>query len=267
MLLDHVSSWWKVIGIDRDFDNIILAKENLKDYSSEVYQAEHASFASLYDICEKNNFKKIDFILYDLGVSSAHYDDALRWFSLRFDGPLDMRFDRTKGKTAEDLVMNMSEEDLRKIFYIYADEKKAPFIARAITEARKNQKIDTTFKLLEIIKSSSFDKKSPLRVFQALRIAVNEEFSHIEDSLAAAIDLLEKNGLIAVITFHSIEDRIVKQFFSKYLEWEIDEITGQQIVPPVLKKFNKKPIIPTPEEVEQNPRSRSAKLRIYIKNI
>lgn len=216
MFLENLENNGKVIGIDRDIANIIIANENLKNFSLHI--SENASFAEIENILQKNNFPHIDFILYDLGVSSAHYDDAERGFSLRFDGPLDMRFDRTAGRMAEDIVANWSEADLRKIFFDYADEKKAIFIARAIVEARKTEKIDTTFKLLEIIKSASFDKKSPLRVFQAIRIAVNNEFDHIIDSFEQAVQNLRIGGKIAVITFHSIEDRVVKQFFAKYLE-------------------------------------------------
>lgn len=265
MLLAHISENGLVIGIDRDADNIALAEKNLVDFKKN-HISEHASFADIENILQKNALSEIDFILYDLGVSSAHYDDADRGFSLRFDGPLDMRFNRKSGKTAADLIATLSEEEIRRILYIYADEKKAPFIARAIVEARKAKKITSTLELVDIISKASFDKKSPLRVFQALRIAVNNEFEHIENSLHSAIRHLRVGGMIAVITFHSIEDRIVKQLFSPYLEGKIDEITGQETLPPKLKKYNKKPIIPTEAEIANNPRSRSAKLRIYIKN-
>ncbi len=173
-----------------------------------------------------------------------------------------MRFDRTCGKTARDLIYSLDKRELMQIFFRYADEKKALFVAQAIIEARKMMDIDTTGKLLEIIKGSSFDQKSPLRVFQALRIAVNDEFGHIERSLASAINHLNIGGRIAVITFHSIEDRLVKNIFAEYLTGTIDDITGQMIIPPRLRKVTKKPIEPTETEITRNPRSRSAKLRI-----
>lgn len=264
MLLENLDKNGYCMAIDRDFDNILLARKNLENIQNpDQYIAEHASFSELPKLLEKNNFPYIDFILYDLGVSSAHYDDAGRGFSLRFNAPLDMRFNRQVWKTAQELVMNLSEYELRKIFYDYADEKKSPFIAHAIVESRKNKPIQTTDDLLEIIHAASFDKKSPIRVFQALRIAVNDEFSHIINSLQSAVENLRIWWKIAVITFHSIEDRIVKNFFAPYLLGEIDNITWQTVIPAKLKKVNKKPIIPTEEEIISNPRARSAKLRIY----
>ena len=179
------------IGIDRDQDNLILAKTNLDLVRSDVsMHLVHRSFADIDLILEELNISHIDFILYDLGVSSAHYDDGDRGFSIRFDAPLDMRFDRTTGRTARDLVMSMSEYELRDLMFRYADEKKAVHIARAIVEKRKTQSIDTTFDLLEIIREASYDDHSPKRVFQALRIAVNHEFEHIESSIQSAIKKL-----------------------------------------------------------------------------
>lgn len=261
MLLENIDSDGICVGIDRDIANIALANEKLKNFKNHI--SVNSSFSDLDNILSQNKIPKIDFILYDLGVSSAHYDDGDRGFSIRFDWPLDMRFNRQNGKTARDVVMNSTEDELRKIFYTFWEEKKSPFIARAIVEARKNYEIDTTFKLLEIIEKSSFDKKSPIRVFQALRIAVNDEFSHIIDSLEQAINNLSIWWKIAVITFHSLEDRIVKQFFVPYLIGEIDDLTGQTTKSAKLKKFVKKPIIPTEAEIASNPRSRSAKLRVY----
>lgn len=251
------------VGIDRDADNIILAQKNLE--SCKNHRAFHKSFAQLDEIMEEFPGQNIDFILYDLGVSSAHYDDGSRGFSLRFNGPLDMRFDRTCGKTAADIVMNESEDTLKKIFSAFADEKKAHFIARAIVEHRKKAPIQTTFELLEIIRSASFDKKSPLRVFQALRIAANHEFDHIISSLESACKHLRVGGKIAIITFHSIEDRLVKQFFLSKLQPEIDDFTGKTLTPAPFKKDFRKPIIPEESEISSNPRARSAKLRMYQK--
>lgn len=216
-------------------------------------------------VIDDHGYSEVDFILYDLGVSSAHYDDGVRGFSIRFDGPLDMRFDRTIGETAEDLVMRLPERELMHVFTRYADEKKALFIARAICERRKIEKIDTTFKLLRIIEDASFDAKSAPRVFQALRIAVNDEFGHIERSLAQAIRRLSVGGKIVVITFHSIEDRLVKNIFSEYTHDIIDDFTGQTRIAASCRKYTKKPIEPTPEEIQNNPRSRSAKMRVLEK--
>ena len=176
-----------------------------------------------------------------------------------------MRFDRTRGETAEDLVMQLPERELMHIFTRYADEKKALFIARAICEKRKIERIDTTFKLLRIIEDASFDGKSAPRVFQALRIAVNDEFGHIERSLTQAMRRLRVGGKIAVITFHSIEDRLVKNIFSEYTQDVIDDFTGQTRIPASFRKYTKKPIEPTEQEIHENPRSRSAKMRVLEK--
>lgn len=176
-----------------------------------------------------------------------------------------MRFDRTQGRTARDLVMTLSEYELRDLMFRYADEKKAVHIARAMVETRKTRSIDTTFDLVEIIGKASYDDHSPKRVFQALRIAVNEEFEHIENSIKKSIDRLSIGGKISIISFHSIEDRIVKNLLTPYLTGTIDDYTGQTIVPPRLAKYNKKPILPTEKEINENLRSRSAKLRVLTR--
>lgn len=266
MFCSHMKQGDHFIGIDRDRDNLAIAQDNLANTPTWVHKnLVHSSFAEIDTIIQDLGLESIDFILYDLGVSSAHYDDGDRGFSIRFDAPLDMRFDRTQGKTARDLVMHMSEYELRDLMFKYADEKKAVHIARAIVEVRKTKSIDTTFDLLEIIKSSSYDDHSPKRVFQALRIAVNAEFEHVETSIKKSIDKLSLGGRIAIITFHSIEDRIVKNLLTSYLTGTIDDFTGQTIVPSRLSKYNKKPILPTEKEIADNPRSRSAKLRVLTR--
>ncbi|MBP9812265.1 16S rRNA (cytosine(1402)-N(4))-methyltransferase RsmH [Candidatus Gracilibacteria bacterium] len=251
------------IGFDRDTENFLRATAHLEGISEGVKKFFiPKSFVDLQSELDALGIPTIDAILYDLGVSSVHYDDPLRGFSIREDGPLDMRFDRTHGKTAEDIIMNLDVRELTRIFNDYGEEKKSWFIASAIIEARKNERINTTKKLLEIIQASSFDKKSPILVFQALRIAVNEEFSHIEQSLKQALLMLSVGGIIMVITFHSLEDRLVKQLFAPYLEDTIDEMTGQIREKAHYRKYTKKPIEPTEDEISMNPRSRSAKLRI-----
>ncbi len=260
MLIDWLDRDGICIGIDRDIENIKIAEENLKNAKN--HASVHSSFENLLSILEDQNIDEIDFILYDLGVSSAHYDDSSRWFSFRFDGPLDMRFDRTKGKTASQFLLSSTEKDLVEIFRKYADEKKPYFVARAILEYQQQKPIETTDELVKIIEKASFDKKSVMRVFQAIRIAVNDEFTHIESSLHQAIQKLRIGWRIAVVTFHSIEDRIVKKLFAQYLQDEIDDITGMIIRKANYKKYTKKPIVPKPEEIEANPRARSAKLRV-----
>lgn len=262
MLVSLMEPGSTFIGFDRDIENLDVSKSRIIVPDGVSCFLEHRSFEAIETILAEHNLSEIDFILYDLGVSSAHYDDTARGFSVRGDAPLDMRFDRTGGKTAHDLIMSLDESELRRIFYVYADEKKAPYIARAIVETRSQRSIDTTAELRAIIEDASFDPKSTIRVFQALRIAVNDEFGHIERSLHEAISRLSLGGRIAVITFHSIEDRLVKTLLTPYLTSIPDEITGQVKIPARLKKVTKKPIEPTPLEIEKNPRSRSAKLRI-----
>lgn len=266
MLLKNMSlnSIW--VGIDRDKENIECTKKRLIHCSPDITKHYiHWNFWDIDTILNPITGNNIDFALYDLGVSSAHYDDGKRGFSIRSDAPLDMRFDRSDGKTAHDIVMNASEYELRSIMTRYADEKKAVFIARAIVESRKTNNIQTTFDLLRIIQWASYDRHSPKRVFQALRIATNDEFLHIEISLKKTIDRLAIGGILVVITFHSIEDRMVKNVFAPYLKKTIDVMTGKELQPPTLKKYTKKPIIPSSQEVQSNPRSRSAKMRVIQK--
>jgi 16S rRNA (cytosine1402-N4)-methyltransferase len=254
------------LWFDRDSENLSRAQEYLGDKAPHIEKKFiPKSFSHLASSLEDLWIQGIDCILYDLWVSSVHLDDGGRGFSLRFDWPLDMRFDRSQGKTARDVIMTLDAPDLAKIFTQYGEEKKSWFIASEIVKRRKEEDIDTTFKLLEIIRSSSFDQKSPLRVFQALRIFVNDEFAHIENSLSQALSLLNSGWIILVITFHSLEDRLVKQFFAWYLEDTIDPITGQIQKKSSFAKYTKKPIIPSDEEVSENPRSRSAKLRVIKK--
>lgn len=177
-----------------------------------------------------------------------------------------MRFDRENGgKTAYDIVNHTGEKELIELLRIYWEEPRARFIAEAIVKARKVQPLETTEELTKLIEETSYDSKSVVRSFQGIRIAVNDEFGSIEISLRDTISLLSSWGRCSVITFHSLEDRLVKQIFAEYLQAERDEFTGQDTVPAIIKKVIKKPLLPTDLEMKQNKRSRSAKLRIVEK--
>ncbi|MBP8016733.1 16S rRNA (cytosine(1402)-N(4))-methyltransferase RsmH, partial [Candidatus Gracilibacteria bacterium] len=261
------------VGFDLDKDNLELAKNNINTEVGQIIKKRgiktyfiHSSFSNLKKELLRIKIAKISAVYYDLGVSSIHLDDVEKGFSFRFDSNLDMRFDKTQNiKTAKDIINDYSSSELFKIFKQYGEEKKAKFIVEEIIKTRKQKPINTTFDLVNIIEKSSFDPKSKLRVFQALRIEVNQEFESIEKSLHQAVDLLEIGGTLSVITFHSLEDRLVKQTLQTFLQEEKDDITGQTIYGPILQKIYKKPLIPKEKEVESNPRSRSAKLRAFKK--
>ncbi|WP_317914593.1 16S rRNA (cytosine(1402)-N(4))-methyltransferase RsmH [Carnobacterium maltaromaticum] len=217
---------------------------------------------------------EVDGILYDLGVSSPQLDEAERGFSYHQDAPLDMRMDTQAPLTAKEIVNTWSYHELIRIFYRYGEEKFSKQIARKIEAAREVAPIETTGELVELIKEgipAPARRKGghpAKRVFQAIRIAVNDELSAVEDSLEAAISLIKVGGRVSVITFHSLEDRIVKSVFKEHSA--LPELPpGLPVMPtefqPELKLVNRKPIIPTEEELEQNNRARSAKLRIAEK--
>lgn len=219
---------------------------------------------------KEQGITKVDGILFDLGLSSPQIDNKDRGFTFMTDAPLDMRMDTSSTLTAATIVNTYSIEELSNIFFIYGEEKMSKVIAKKIVEERLKKEIKTTSELVKIISSAVgakyFNKNHPERqIFQAIRIEVNGELDVLKKVLPDAIDLLNKNGRISVITFHSLEDRIVKQIFKK--ESEVDEIVkGLPVIPkeyqPKLKLINKKPILPTEEELNENSRSRSAKLRI-----
>ncbi|MDD2891757.1 MAG: 16S rRNA (cytosine(1402)-N(4))-methyltransferase RsmH [Candidatus Gracilibacteria bacterium] len=261
------------IGFDLDNDNLKSSRKTIEKSVGEFAKDNgitlhflHANFRDIKTKLLELGITSVTAVCYDLGVSSAHFDDADRGFSFRFTGKLDMRFDRENGgKTAYDIINHASEKELIEILRIYGEEPKARFIAEAIVRTRKIQPLETTEELTKLIEETSYDSKSVVRSFQGIRIAVNDEFGSIETSLQDTITLLAKGGRCSVITFHSLEDRLVKQIFAEYLQAERDEFTGQDIVPAILKKITKKPLLPTEDEMKQNKRSRSAKLRIVEK--
>lgn len=210
----------------------------------------------------------IDGLLADLGVSSHHFDDESRGFSFRFDSPLDMRMNKRAGKTAADIVNEYEEEDLADVFYLYGELRTARRIAAAIVKARANKKIETTTDFMNVVDpffKREREKKDMAKLFQALRIEVNHEMDALKEMLKAATEVLKPGGRLSVITYHSLEDRIVKNVMKTgNPEGKVEQDFYGRIETP-FKLINNKVIIPDAEEQERNPRSRSAKLRIAEK--
>ena len=265
----RLSSKGMLIGIDRDNEALDVAKERLKEFKNVIYV--HDNHDNIKEVIEKLNIDKVDGILLDLGVSSYQIDERLRGFTYMQDGPLDMRMDKTQELTAEYIVNKYKEEELARIIYEYGEEKFSRRIARNICDYRLKEKITTTEKLVDIIEKSipntHRDKGHPAkRTFQAIRIEVNNEIKPLYDTVINSINSLKSGGRLCIITFHSLEDRSVKNAYTDSL--------GKCICPPGLpycvcgkktlgKIITKKPIIPTEEEMELNPRSKSAKLRVF----
>ncbi len=263
VIISKMNPWDVFIGFDADKRNIVQAQERLENIWEDVEKIFVLSnFVSLRDELDARWIKDITGIYYDLWLSSLHLDEAERWFSFRYDGPLDMRFDASKWITAAFVLNNYRREQLIQILQDYGEEPMTQKIVWAICDARKKKKFETTSELNDLILNNSSIPKSNTRVFQALRIEVNAELENLRISLRDAIDLLDKDGNIFVISFHSLEDRIVKQTLKR----ETRDCICTDIIcscwhKKSLKIINKKPIIPSPEEVEKNPRSRSAKAR------
>lgn len=255
-----------LICLDQDEEAISYSKKRLSEISNN-FKIIKTNFERLKDVLDEINISKVDGILFDLGVSSPQIDNASRGFSFQKDSKLDMRMDQNNNLTAYDVVNNYDLLKLTDIFYQYGEEKKSKFIASFIVKKRP---INTTKELVEVIKESVglnyFNKFHPERkIFQAIRIEVNNELKVLEKVIPDAIELLNKGGRMAVISFHSLEDRIVKKAFKKYSD--VDEIVkGMPNIPleyqPKIKLINKKPICPSAKEIELNSRSKSAKLRV-----
>lgn len=262
-----------LIGIDQDLDAIRASEKNLEQYKENV-KLIHDNFKNIKFILGNLGIFSVNGILMDLGVSSYQLDEGERGFSYNKEALLDMRMDKTKKLTAEDLVNNLSEEELKEIIKEYGEERWAGRIARFIVKEREKKRIKTTLELVEIIKKAipaPARREGPhpaKRTFQALRIAVNNELEILESAVCDAVDCLASGGRIAVITFHSLEDRIVKNIFRKLenpcvcpSDFPIC-ICNQK---PKLKILTKKPLVPEEKEIIKNPRARSAKLRVAEK--
>lgn len=274
-LVQQLSDQGKLICFDQDTIAIDNAKIRLADHLHKITFV-HANFRDIKEELQALGIEKVDGILYDLGVSSPQLDTPERGFSYNHDAPLDMRMDTTATLSAYDVVNDWEFNDLVRIFYRYGEEKFSKRIARKIEEAREIAPIETTGQLVELIKDgipAPARRKGghpAKRVFQAIRIAVNDELGAAEESLQDAIKMLALNGRISVITFHSLEDRITKTIFKEAASYP-DLPPNLPVIPegmePILKLITRKPILPSEEELLHNNRSRSAKLRIVEKII
>lgn len=257
-----------LFGCDRDADALAAAEKRLEPYAGR-YRLEHGNFDRLSEWLEPGS---MDGVLLDLGCSSYQFDQASRGFSFQQDGPLDMRMDARGGLTAADLVNTAEREELARIFWELGEEPASRRLADAILKAREYRRIETTRQLAEVVERLMpvrGDRIHPAtRIFQALRIAVNDELGSLERGLEAALGVLRPGGRLAVITFHSLEDRMVKEFGRREARdysfpGEVDVPELRQPRQPRLALVQRKPLAPAALEVRENPRSRSAKLRVF----
>ena len=264
-ILEKLSDKGRLIAFDQDKEAIMAAKENLKDFSNVIYV--NTNFENFESTLKELNISKIDGALMDIGVSSYQIDNANRGFSYMHDGPLDMRMDVENELTAEKIVNEYSKEELTEIFSKYGEERFSKTIARNIVDYRNKQRIDTTFKLRDIVNKSVRSKEAhpEKRVFQALRIEVNRELEVLENTIEDVVDHLNVGGRLCIITFHSLEDRIVKNKF-KDLEKDCTCPPGLPVcVCDTVRKvkiITNKPIVAGKKELSENSRSKSAKLRV-----
>ena len=261
----------RLIGIDQDQDAIMAASERLKEFGDKVTIV-RSKYEQIKDVLQELGIEKVDGIYLDLGVSSYQLDTADRGFTYREDAPLDMRMDQRKTETAADIVNEYDEMELYRIIRDYGEDKFAKNIAKHIVRAREEKRIETTGELIEIIKAAIPAKVRAVgghpakRTFQAIRIELNHELDVLNNSIDTMIDLLNPEGRLSIITFHSLEDRIVKNRFK--------ENENPCICPPHFpvcvcgrkskgKVVTRKPIVPSDEEIEENKRSKSSKLRVF----
>jgi 16S rRNA (cytosine1402-N4)-methyltransferase len=264
-ILEKISPSGRLLGIDADPEAIEVSQDKLSDYGEAVTLV-NDNFVNLEAICKRYHFHPVDGILFDLGVSSLQLDTAERGFSFHLDAPLNMRFDPRQGLTASDIVNTFSERELAQLIEEYAEERHSRQIARHIVQ---NRPVATTLELARLVEQVLGGKRAKIhpatRTFMALRIAVNSELQNLESALKQTINLLRPGGRLAVISYHSLEDRIVKQFMRRAASSCLcppGTIVCRCGHVPTLKLISRKVIKPTSLEIESNPRSRSAKLRI-----
>lgn len=265
-ILEKLKERGKLIGIDRDSDSLKISKERLRRFGKKV-DFFNQSYSHLPEILKSQNLETINGVLFDLGLSSYQLENPERGFSYSIEGPLDMRFNREEGIKAIDAINKYTVEELTRIFKEYGEERFSKRIAQAIVLNRKIKKIESTKELKNIVKSilkTKGDIKTLSRIFQALRIEVNDELSELKKGLDAGIEALSPGGRVCVISYHSLEDRIVKNRFSELAKgctcppnFPVCTCGGKK----VLKILTRKPVTPNEKEIQENTRARSAKLR------
>ncbi|MFH1824728.1 MAG: 16S rRNA (cytosine(1402)-N(4))-methyltransferase RsmH [Candidatus Firestonebacteria bacterium] len=256
-ILENSGKEIKIIGIDKDLEVLNIAKERLKKFKDRVFIVKD-NFKNIDKILKEMKVEKIDGILFDLGVSSFQLESKDRGFSFKYNSSLDMRMDKSQDLVAKDLVNKLPEKDIEEIIKVFGEERFSRRIAENICKERKKKEIETTFELVEVI-HSSLPKKfwykrihPATKTFQSLRIVVNDELGNLQEALKKALNFMNESSRICIISFHSLEDRIVKRFFNEYSKTENQ----------ILKIITKKPVVPSYEEVFSNPRCRSSKLRV-----
>ncbi|VGO11949.1 Ribosomal RNA small subunit methyltransferase H [Pontiella desulfatans] len=268
-ILARLEEGGMLIGFDRDTDAIERVQEKLKTEKGRRVELVHDNYANMAAQLDRLGIDKVDGLLLDLGVSSFQLDLAERGFSFQQDAPMDMRMDRTQGQTAAEVVNAASEQELADLIFRYGEDRASRRIARAIVEARAKLRIETTGQLAAIVERAKGGRKGrkthpATQTFQALRMAVNDELAGIEQVLETMVDRVKEGGRIVVLTFHSLEDRLVKQFFGAHVPREESLQQGgvrRIYEEPPVKWIWKKPLVATAQEQAVNPRSRSAKLR------
>lgn len=261
-ILEKLGENGRLFGFDQDVDAVNNIPDDVR------FTFVRSNFRYLKNFLKYHGVTQINGLLADLGVSSHHFDEAERGFSFRFDGPLDMRMNTASPVTAAHILATYTEEQLADVFYLYGELHNARKIARTVVMHRAKEPIERIFQFIELLKpffSREKEKKDMARVFQALRIEVNSEMKVLSEMLEQCVELLSPEGRIAVLTYHSLEDRLVKNYFrSGNFEGKIEKDFFGNIIAP-LKTINNKVIVATDEEVQRNPRARSAKLRVAMK--
>lgn len=266
-ILKRLSPEGRLIGLDRDLEAIEETKEILKPFGGQAIRI-HGNFADMKELCKQISVTEVDGVLLDLGVSSPQLDIAERGFSFAKDGPLDMRMDRTQGRSAADLVNESDEKTLADLIYRLGEDRDSRRIARAIVLERRHGRIERTLELAEIVERAKGGRRGAVhpatQTFQALRMAVNAELESLEAGLEAGLSMLREGGRMTVITFHSLEDRPVKEFFKRHtVRRESLQQGGEKLIydEPAVRLLTKKPLTASKQELMNNPRARSARLR------